>query len=115
MPALMLTVASPKVSDVEIALRAKALARAIDGLIDAGTAIGLTPSQRLAYVRLHGSPRIYYSDYDDAALATLGKRLERQRRRGIPVWCILDNTASGAALGNVLALTADEAITAAGG
>jgi uncharacterized protein YecE (DUF72 family) len=79
---------------------------------DAGEAGGWNG---LVYYRWHGSPRIYYSDYDDAALAALGKRLERQRRRGIPVWCILDNTASGAALGNVLALTADEAITAAGG
>lgn len=60
----------------------------------------------LAYYRWHGSPRIYYSDYDAAALAALGGRLDGQRRRGIPVWCIFDNTASGAALGNALALTA---------
>jgi uncharacterized protein YecE (DUF72 family) len=59
----------------------------------------------LVYFRWHGSPRIYYSDYDDAALAVLGKRLEEQRQRGVPTWCILDNTASGAALGNALALT----------
>jgi uncharacterized protein YecE (DUF72 family) len=60
----------------------------------------------LAYYRWHGSPRIYYSDYDVAALAALGKRLEAQRQRGVPVWCIFDNTASGAALGNALAMTA---------
>ena len=60
----------------------------------------------LAYYRWHGSPRIYYSDYDAAALAALGERLDGQRQRGIPVWCIFDNTASGAALGNALALTA---------
>jgi uncharacterized protein YecE (DUF72 family) len=59
----------------------------------------------LAYYRWHGSPRIYYSDYDAAALAALGGRLEGQRQRGVPVWCILDNTASGAALGNALVLT----------
>lgn len=58
----------------------------------------------LAYYRWHGSPRIYYSDYDDAALASLGKRLAARRRRGIPTWCIFDNTASGAALGNALML-----------
>lgn len=60
----------------------------------------------LAYYRWHGSPRIYYSDYDDAALAALGKRLAAHRKRGIPTWCIFDNTASGAALGNALTLTA---------
>jgi uncharacterized protein YecE (DUF72 family) len=59
----------------------------------------------LAYYRWHGSPRIYYSDYDAVALAALGKRLEAQRQSGIPVWCIFDNTASGAALGNALAIT----------
>jgi uncharacterized protein YecE (DUF72 family) len=59
----------------------------------------------LAYYRWHGSPRIYYSDYDEAALAALAKRLDAQRQHGIPAWCILDNTALGAALGNALALT----------
>jgi uncharacterized protein YecE (DUF72 family) len=59
----------------------------------------------LAYYRWHGSPRSYYSDYDDAALASLRLRLEAKCRQGVPTWCILDNTASGAALGNALALT----------
>jgi len=59
----------------------------------------------LAYYRWHGSPRIYYSDYDDASLAALGKRLAEHRKRGNPTWCIFDNTASGAALGNALTLT----------
>lgn len=59
----------------------------------------------LAYYRWHGSPRIYYSDYDDAALASLGKRLAAHGKHGVPTWCIFDNTASGAALGNALTLT----------
>ena len=59
----------------------------------------------LAYYRWHGSPRIYYSDYDEVALTALAKRLDAQRQHGVPTWCILDNTASGAALGNALALT----------
>jgi uncharacterized protein YecE (DUF72 family) len=66
----------------------------------------------LAYYRWHGSPRIYYSDYDAAALAALGKRLEAQRQRDVAVWCIFDNTASGAALGNALALTAPALVAA---
>jgi uncharacterized protein YecE (DUF72 family) len=69
----------------------------------------------LVYFRWHGSPRIYYSDYDAAALAALRKDLDKQRRRGVPVWCILDNTALGAALGNALALTVPSPITRAAG
>jgi uncharacterized protein YecE (DUF72 family) len=57
------------------------------------------------YFRWHGSPRIYYSSYDEAALATLSERLDAQRQQGVPTWCIFDNTAMGAALGNALALT----------
>jgi uncharacterized protein YecE (DUF72 family) len=58
----------------------------------------------LVYYRLHGSPRMYYSAYDAAALAALSRRLEESRARGIPSWCIFDNTAAGAALGNALEL-----------
>jgi uncharacterized protein YecE (DUF72 family) len=59
----------------------------------------------LVYFRWHGSPRVYYSDYDEAALATLSERLAASRQKGIPAWCILDNTALGSALGNALTLT----------
>jgi uncharacterized protein YecE (DUF72 family) len=59
----------------------------------------------LAYYRWHGSPRIYFSDYDAAVLASLRERINQHRADGIPTWCIFDNTASGAALGNALALT----------
>ena len=52
----------------------------------------------LAYWRLHGSPKIYYSDYDPVAL----KRLAGKLKPGD--WCIFDNTAAFAALGNALAL-----------
>jgi len=58
----------------------------------------------LAYYRWHGSPRIYFSDYDAAALASLKRKLDENCRGGVPTWCIFDNTASGAALGNALAL-----------
>jgi uncharacterized protein YecE (DUF72 family) len=58
---------------------------------------------KLAYYRWHGSPRIYYSDYGAAALAALQRRLE-DRARESSTWCIFDNTASGAALGNALTL-----------
>ena len=60
----------------------------------------------LSYYRWHGAPRMYYSAYDTAALQALGGRLDAERRRGIPIWCIFDNTAASAALGNALALQA---------
>ncbi len=58
----------------------------------------------LAYYRLHGSPRIYYSDYDAAALARWQAAVTEQAARGATSWCIFDNTAAFAALGNALAL-----------
>ena len=51
-----------------------------------------------AYWRLHGSPRIYYSDYGEEALARLAGRLQEND------WCIFDNTAAYHALGNALRL-----------
>jgi uncharacterized protein YecE (DUF72 family) len=58
----------------------------------------------LAYYRWHGSPRVYYSDYDGVALKALETRLIASRRSRVPTWCIFDNTAEGAALGNALTL-----------
>jgi len=58
----------------------------------------------LAYFRLHGSPRIYYSNYADGVLDALAQKLRDLRRRRIPTWCIFDNTAHGAATGNALSL-----------
>lgn len=57
----------------------------------------------ITYYRLHGSPRIYYSDYGPAALAALDQRLQDRAALG-PVWGIFDNTAAFAALGNALTL-----------
>ena len=58
----------------------------------------------LTYYRWHGSPRIYYSDYDAVALEGLEKRLAAALRNDLPIWCIFDNSAADAALGNALAL-----------
>jgi uncharacterized protein YecE (DUF72 family) len=55
----------------------------------------------LAYYRLHGSPRTYYSAYEADHLNQLATALARFSG---PVWCIFDNTASGAAAGNALEL-----------
>jgi uncharacterized protein YecE (DUF72 family) len=58
----------------------------------------------LAYYRLHGSPRIYYSAYDQARLEAMADRLRVLRRRRIPTWCIFDNTTLGAATGDALSM-----------
>jgi uncharacterized protein YecE (DUF72 family) len=57
----------------------------------------------LQYVRLHGSPRIYYSAYEESFLQTLDERLTAMRAAS-DVWCIFDNTALGSATENALAL-----------
>jgi uncharacterized protein YecE (DUF72 family) len=57
---------------------------------------------QLLYCRLHGSPRIYYSAYPETYLQVLAASIEQQQAKDI--WCIFDNTASGAALGNAQTL-----------
>ncbi len=56
----------------------------------------------LAYYRLHGSPKIYYSDYSVAYLQALAQSLTDAAARAVPVWCTFDNTAEFAATGNAL-------------
>ena len=63
---------------------------------------------KLAYFRMHGSPRIYYSDYELEALRNLKLEIESSRGTGAEVWCIFDNTARNHALGNALAVAAME-------
>jgi uncharacterized protein YecE (DUF72 family) len=65
--------------------------------------------QGLSYFRLHGSPRIYYSSYDDDFLQTLRLQLSALQKSG-DVWCIFDNTAAGCALGNALTLLGDQSL-----
>lgn len=55
------------------------------------------------YFRLHGSPRMYYSEYGADFLQRLLRRLDAARRSphlAEPVWCIFDNTALDAATVN---------------
>lgn len=58
----------------------------------------------LVYWRLHGEPRTYHSEYSQQYLQLLAERLQRSHAAGAAIWCIFDNTASGAALGNALGL-----------
>lgn len=63
---------------------------------------GGTPD--LAYFRLHGSPRMYWSRYEGDFLDELSSQIISAARRASAVWCIFDNTASGSAIPNALGL-----------
>jgi uncharacterized protein YecE (DUF72 family) len=54
---------------------------------------------QVAYFRLHGSPRKYWSRYDENDIATLAMTVRSIATAG-EVWCVFDNTASGAAIEN---------------
>lgn len=56
------------------------------------------------YYRLHGAPRIYYSEYSQDNLKKLASRLSQAIAAGIETWCIFDNTAEGHAVNNALQL-----------
>lgn len=52
----------------------------------------------LRYWRLHGSPRTYYSGYDDAALLCASSRVIADTPGEATAWVIFDNTAAGHAI-----------------
>jgi uncharacterized protein YecE (DUF72 family) len=54
-------------------------------------------SRHLIYLRLHGSPRIYYSAYPAEELNRVARIMKDEAAQGVSVWCIFDNTALGAA------------------
>ena len=62
-------------------------------------------SSRLAYFRLHGSPRTYWSRYDENTIAALAVTIARFTAAE-QIWCVFDNTASGAAIENAWELRA---------
>jgi uncharacterized protein YecE (DUF72 family) len=55
----------------------------------------------LRYARLHGSPDMYRSTYDVAALRELATVA---LAAGVEIWTIFDNTMTGAATANALAM-----------
>lgn len=71
-------------------------------LFDAAAAPGGWPG--LVYLRLHGSPRRYWSAYDEGLLRRLSQRLLLACEDGTQGWCIFDNTAGGEAVGNAMTL-----------
>lgn len=71
-------------------------ARHVDDATPGGTA-------RFAYWRWHGRPKIYYSDYDAAALDAIATAV---RAGPADAWMVFDNTAAGHAIPNAAALQA---------
>jgi uncharacterized protein YecE (DUF72 family) len=58
----------------------------------------------IVYYRLHGSPRMYWSKYDAEYIARLAAAIAAIPA-SIDVWCVFDNTASGAAFENACELS----------
>jgi uncharacterized protein YecE (DUF72 family) len=56
------------------------------------------------YLRLHGSPEMYYSAYSEEYLDHLAVRIKAYLAAGSKVWCVFDNTANGEAVPNALSL-----------
>jgi uncharacterized protein YecE (DUF72 family) len=68
-----------------------------DGWLESSAADGT------AYYRLHGSPRMYWSRYSPDRLVRTSEELAGFLAAS-NVWCVFDNTASGAAIENALEL-----------
>jgi uncharacterized protein YecE (DUF72 family) len=69
---------------------------------DTGSAT--VPRSDTTYFRLHGTPDMYKSPYSEKYLSDLAGRIRQLTHEGQKVWCVFDNTANGAALGNALFL-----------
>jgi uncharacterized protein YecE (DUF72 family) len=57
----------------------------------------------VTYFRWHGSPRAYISPYSPESLSERRSRITMRPKRA-EIWCIFDNTGSGAAAGNAMDL-----------
>jgi uncharacterized protein YecE (DUF72 family) len=90
-------------AQVNILLEEKGIARvAVDP--PQGHPIAAEPggSTGLRYYRLHGSPRVYYSNYEEEFLMSLASRINAQDNN----WIIFDNTALAYAYSNANRLQA---------
>lgn len=59
----------------------------------------------LSYWRLHGSPAMYRSAYGETRLREIAAAISTDPAPDRPVWCMFDNTASSAAMGDALLLS----------
>ncbi|HEX9220175.1 MAG TPA: DUF72 domain-containing protein [Gemmatimonadaceae bacterium] len=92
--------------EVELLLRKHRIARVAADPACVPAAAEPGGYERLLYLRLHGSPRAYYSAYSTTTLESVARFVEDKATRGISTWCIFDNTALGAATGDALTVQA---------
>ena len=67
---------------------------------------GARTAARWSYWRWHGSPKMYYSAYGEAALRPLAQALLAAAGSRAPAWCLFDNTAHGHAMADAATLQA---------
>jgi uncharacterized protein YecE (DUF72 family) len=60
------------------------------------------PTTAASYIRLHGTPKVYYSSYSPEFLREVEQRIALLTEQGADCWCIFDNTAAFAAVPNAL-------------
>ena len=93
-------------ASVDAALRERGVARVAADPARVPRAAAPAGDRKAEYLRLHGSPRMYYDAYPDETLARLERRLTRPGKRTRERWCIFDNTAEGHAIDDALKLQA---------
>lgn len=91
-------------TEVEELLRSRNIARVAADPARVPVAAHPGGYDRIAYLRLHGSPRVYYSPYSAEILSDIARTIEERTALGVTTWCIFDNTALGAATTDALTL-----------
>jgi uncharacterized protein YecE (DUF72 family) len=90
--------------EVEEMLEVYQIARVIADPPPVPAAAHAAGADHVVYLRLHGSPRIYYSAYSREELDRVARIIEDRASLGVSVWCIFDNTALGAATADACAV-----------
>jgi uncharacterized protein YecE (DUF72 family) len=87
-------------SEATAALEAHRVTRVTADPVPSGCEFVAQTKQPFAYLRLHGSPRMYYSAYSSARL----REVAAAASAAAETWCIFDNTAAGAAWPDAISL-----------
>jgi uncharacterized protein YecE (DUF72 family) len=93
-------------ANVDAALRERKITRVAADPTRVPRAAAPAGDRKAEYLRLHGSPRMYYDAYSDETLVRLARRLTRPGKRTRKRWCVFDNTAEGHAIDDALKLKA---------
>lgn len=91
-------------ASVNLALRVRDIGRVAADPPRLPQAIVPAGDRRLEYLRLHGSPRVYYDAYSQETLNRIARRARRPSVGMRERWIIFDNTAEGYACDNALQL-----------